>query len=172
MDGHDSLEAIPSIWLRRINATRARAILDRSPCADDRWADGYPTDGDLEAAGLALKAMATNPDTPFACYEIVDAAGVIVGGAGFHGLPSHDGVVEIGYGIAASVRNQGFARAAIGVLVAIASEHGARRVVARTDPSNTASVRALARNGFLVEKDDAQYVHHLLDLSLIEERST
>jgi RimJ/RimL family protein N-acetyltransferase len=152
---------LPTVTLRPIDATRARAIISGSPCVGDTWVPGYPTEGDIEAATLALRSDSDRRDAPFCCYELLDDAQRTIGGAGFHGRPQRDGTVEIGYGIAPSARHLGFAQAAIARLVAIAADHGATRVTARTAPQNVASQRALARVGFLVSRIDDAFSHHV-----------
>jgi RimJ/RimL family protein N-acetyltransferase len=158
--------ALPSVTLRPIDHAHARAIILGSPCAGDTWAAGYPTEGDVEAAGMALKVDPGSGGSPFCCYELLDAAERTIGGAGFHGPPADDGVVEIGYGIAPSTRRLGFARAAIVELVAIAAANGARRVTARTALGNLASQHALEHVGFVVDRIDGVFSHHVRDCAI------
>jgi RimJ/RimL family protein N-acetyltransferase len=156
-------DTLPSITLRRLDTRRAKAIIDREPCLGDHWVSGYPAEGDVEAAAMALRTLTVQGSSPFACYEVVDAVGRIVGGAGFHGPPRFDGVVEIGYGVAPSIRNRGFAKAAIRALVSIAIENGAKQIVARTDPENQPSRRALERMGFAFDHLDEDFAHLVFD---------
>jgi RimJ/RimL family protein N-acetyltransferase len=64
-------------------------------------------------------------------------------------VPDESGVVEVGYGVAASRQGEGIARRALGDLI-----HWARgradvnAVLAETSPENVASQRVLERNGF------------------------
>jgi RimJ/RimL family protein N-acetyltransferase len=109
------------------------------------------------------------PDTPVASPDILAmladlAAGVeesftpaswlIVDGDELVGLsslkaPPTDGVVEIGYGVAASRRCRGFATAAVADIVAWARACAdVDMVTAETLPDNLASHRVLIRNGF------------------------
>jgi RimJ/RimL family protein N-acetyltransferase len=155
--------SLPAISLRRVDAAGARAILAGVPRPEDRWASGYPAEGDREAASLALRSIGQLDGSPFCCYEIVVPGGLVVGGAGFHAPPDADGVVEIGYGVADSVRNRRYAQAAIHALVVIAAAGGATRVTARTDPENRPSRRALERCGFETVAIDHEYAHHALD---------
>lgn len=120
----------------------------------ERWADGFPTDGDREVAGRIADGTwtptsAARPWGPWA----VHAGAVLVGGAGFHGPPDADGCVEIGYGIAEELRGQGLATAAVSKVLVLAREHGARKVVAGTDPDNIASQRVLEHCGFVRDGD-------------------
>jgi RimJ/RimL family protein N-acetyltransferase len=61
--------------------------------------------------------------------------------------PPREGVVEIGYGIAASRRGRGHASAAVGLVLAIARSRG-WTLTAETSPTNPASAKVLERNGF------------------------
>jgi [ribosomal protein S5]-alanine N-acetyltransferase len=78
-----------------------------------------------------------------------DRAALVVGAGGYFGPPS-DGHVEIGYSIAEGFRGRGFATELVGALLARALlEPGVRRVTARTQSDNRASIRVLERCGFL-----------------------
>lgn len=82
-------------------------------------------------------------------HWMITAGGEIVGLIGIKRPPSASGEVEIGYGIAASRRCRGHAtRAVAAVLDAARRDPAIRLVTAATLPGNTASQRALARNGF------------------------
>ncbi len=132
--------------------TRADAdeVLGLAP-ASRPWADGYPTEGDVEVAGwLVSGAMApATAHDPFGLWLVVTDTGLVVGGVGFHGAPDEHGRAEIGYGIAASVRGQGIATAALAQLRALPALSGVTAFVAHTDPGNPASQRVLERNGFV-----------------------
>ncbi|MFM8943699.1 MAG: GNAT family N-acetyltransferase [Actinomycetota bacterium] len=107
-----------------------------------RWADDYPTEGDVVIAGMS------SAPPPWSHFQVRErASGLAVGGVGFHGVPA-DGVVEIGYGLAESARGNGYATEAVRALVDLAREHGATAVIAHTDAGNAASDRVLARVGF------------------------
>lgn len=72
-----------------------------------------------------------------------------VGTGGFFGPPDEDGVVEIGYAMAASFREQGLATEAVSGLLAWAFSHPeVKRVLAFTEPHLTASRRVLEKTGF------------------------
>jgi len=72
-----------------------------------------------------------------------------VGVGGFHGPPNADGVVEIGYAMQPSFREQGLATEAVEGLVNWAFSHDqVRKVCARTLPHLTASIRVLEKTGF------------------------
>jgi ribosomal-protein-alanine N-acetyltransferase len=73
----------------------------------------------------------------------------LVGWGGFKGPPAN-GVVELGYEIAASRRGRGLASAAARAMVAEAfADAGVDEVVAHTLPERNASNRVLEKAGFL-----------------------
>jgi len=72
----------------------------------------------------------------------------VVGHAGFHGPPDGGGMVEIGYAIVPEFRRRGYARAAVGQLLAYAAGHGARVVRASVSPENVASLALVRSYGF------------------------
>ena len=82
--------------------------------------------------------------------------GLAVGRAGFHGPPDADGMVEVGYSIDPRFRRQGYARAALRVLLArAAAEPDVRTFRATISPDNVAS-RDLALAHGLVEVGEQQ----------------
>lgn len=82
-------------------------------------------------------------------HWLVVAGGEVVGLIGYKHVPRPNGEVEIGYGIAPGRRRRGHATRAVGLLVRIAREDPAVRVVlADTAVDNLASQRALEKNGF------------------------
>ncbi len=111
-------------------------------------AKGYPTLGDLVMARLVvdgdLEAGEWGP------WQVRDrATGLLVGGVGFKGAPSDEGVVEIGYGLVEMARGRGLATEAVQALVQHARGRGASAVVAETDIGNEASIGVLLRCGFV-----------------------
>jgi RimJ/RimL family protein N-acetyltransferase len=76
--------------------------------------------------------------------------GTAVGRAGFHGPPDEAGMVEVGYAIDPAYRRQGYARAALAVLLArAASEPAVTTVRASVRPDNTGSRALVAEFGFV-----------------------
>ncbi|MEM0934344.1 MAG: GNAT family N-acetyltransferase [Pseudomonadota bacterium] len=76
------------------------------------------------------------------------AEGEVVGLCGFKRIPSPEGSVEIGYGVAPERRRRGYATEAVHLLIAEARDLGVHVVKAETETSNKASERVLERNQF------------------------
>ena len=115
------------------------------------WAAGGPYQGTRDACtALAGAAHAGVYHPDWGAYAIVRTEdGRALGGVGFHGPPS-DGVVEIGYDLADSVRGHGYATEAALALCGYALEQpGVELVVAHTEPANTASQAVVDRVGFV-----------------------
>lgn len=95
-----------------------------------------------------LDLMVANPDNADWAMQAVIDDGVIVGNAGFKGIPN-DGVVELGYRIVESRRRQGLAGAAVELLLGQARAHPkVASVIARISPNNNASIGVVTKAGF------------------------
>lgn len=117
--------------------------------AHQRWETGYPTDGDMLLASLGLLT-----GDGWGPWQVVERdTGRAIGGAGFKG-PPQGGSVEIGYGICAIRRRQGFAVEAVGALLEFAGAAGVLLVRAETEPGNLASQGVLEAAGFEVVAAD------------------
>jgi len=106
----------------------------------------------------ALRPLAEHPDVTTEGTFLVLRDGVVVGECGWYGPPDMTGEVEIGYGMAPSVRRQGVGTAAVGLLLAWVEARGATRVRAEVLPGNEASLRLLVRHGFVVQAQRAGHV--------------
>jgi RimJ/RimL family protein N-acetyltransferase len=108
------------------------------------WHRDYPRKDDRDAATMY------RPGDPWAPRHIVRGA-TALGSIGFFGPPEEagDGVLEaeVGYGLVEQARGWGFATEALQALLAETDAAGVR-VRASVEPSNTASVRVLAKCGF------------------------
>jgi RimJ/RimL family protein N-acetyltransferase len=108
------------------------------------WHRDYPRRDDRDAATMY------HPGDPWAPRHIVRGT-TALGSIGFFGPPeaAADGVpeAEVGYGLVEEARGWGFATEALKALLAEADVAGVR-VRASVEPSNTASVRVLAKCGF------------------------
>ena len=147
--------------LRPVDTEQARRIRDRAPTSSDRWAQGYPFEGDLAAIGGFLRATDQHGDQrPFGYYQITRRSDdLVVGGIGFKGPPDA-GMVEIGYGLIPAARGHGYAAEALVALMAIAEEHGVAELRADTTRDNVASQRTLARAGFEQVDADDELLHY------------
>jgi RimJ/RimL family protein N-acetyltransferase len=98
---------------------------------------------------LEHRAAGAAPEWCDVFWIVVD--GLVVGGCGFKG-PPQDGLVEIGYGVAASWRGRGVASAAVGALCqrafAISAPPPASAVLACIAPDNAASAGVVRKLGF------------------------
>ena len=114
------------------------------------------------APGLVLSETATvGRDVVFGANVVVHD-GVVIGDCGTHGAPEATGDVEIGYGLAAPYRGQGYgAEVVTGLTGWLRAQHAVGRVVAReVDAANLPSRRCLERAGFRLERDDGALVSY------------
>jgi RimJ/RimL family protein N-acetyltransferase len=129
----------------------ARTMLDGVADVDLAWEDGFPM---TPVPGIARKiASATGPLGPFSAYVIIRRSdGLAVGDAGFHGLPSATGEVEVGYALVPAARGAGLVHDAMQLLVAWAwTQPTVRVITARIDKDNEPSARVLQRLGFILD---------------------
>jgi RimJ/RimL family protein N-acetyltransferase len=88
-------------------------------------------------------------DSGGTAFLIVDDDGRIIGECGTKTPPDEDGMVEIGYGLAAPSRGRGLGTAAVGILIATISDRSdVRMISAEVHVGNDASWRVLERHGF------------------------
>jgi RimJ/RimL family protein N-acetyltransferase len=95
----------------------------------------------------ALRPLAEHPEDTGPGTFLVTDDGVVVGDCGWFGPPV-DGLVDIGYGVAASVRGRGVGRSAVRLLLDWVTAQGATQVRAEVLPGNEPSLRLLAGLGF------------------------
>lgn len=102
-----------------------------------------------EALPSARKSVATKPDDPWGPrFFLTEDPLELVGWGGFKGAP-REGVVELGYEIAASRRERGLATAAARAMVAEAfADPEVTSIIAHTLPERNASNRVLEKVGF------------------------
>jgi RimJ/RimL family protein N-acetyltransferase len=120
------------------------------------FAEGYPRQDDLDAAGMVGRGA---PEWSVR-HVIRRSDGLAVGTIGFFGPPD-DGQVEIGYGLVESARRQGLISDSVRVLLDAATAAGAD-VVAHTADDNTASRATLAKFGFTRQdatNDDGEHLY-------------
>ncbi|MDX3616737.1 GNAT family N-acetyltransferase [Streptomyces europaeiscabiei] len=135
--------------LHPMTVSEAERVVTGESVGDGRWAPGYPTDGDVSAAGRFLGTCAhTGDPQPFGNYEIRRRDdGRSIGGLGFHGPADENGVVTIGYGLIPSERGKGYASEALRGLLMFARAHGVTRVKGDADQDNVASQHVMMAAG-------------------------
>lgn len=105
-------------------------------------APGWPHDGTAPGLGFL--------DSGGSAFVVIDDEGRIAGDCGTKAAPTTDGMVEIGYGLAAPSRGHGLGGAAVTALIAWLAEQPQVRVVeAEVHVGNVASWRLLERLGFI-----------------------
>ena len=130
-----------------------------------RWADGYPTDGTLVAAGLVLAAEAEGePLGPWGVYQIVRRADdVVIGDCGFLGPPDHHGWVHSGLGLVDLDQHHDLAVDALRALVTWAkAQPGCSRVMADAAATNHAYIRVMEAAGLRHAGSDGSLVYYEL----------
>ncbi|HZG96563.1 MAG TPA: GNAT family N-acetyltransferase [Mycobacteriales bacterium] len=126
------------------------------------WAPDFPAPGDLEiAAMLRRSGLPQGADASFGSRLVIErATGLIVGGVGFLGPPTH-GRLEIGYGIVPSRQRRGYATEAVLAMVAFAFTFpGVTGVFADAEAENVASVGVLERIGMSYQFRDGALVRY------------
>jgi RimJ/RimL family protein N-acetyltransferase len=100
------------------------------------------------ATADALRPLAEHPDDTGEGTFLVLEDGLVVGDCGWLG-PPQEGVVDVSYGLAPSARGRGLGTATVQLLVGWVAARGAVQVRAEVRPGNAASLRLLARLGFV-----------------------
>jgi RimJ/RimL family protein N-acetyltransferase len=134
------------LLLEPMTAEMARAILagDLSvlTAAGLTAADGWPHED--TADGLAMAGKGGYPPG-----WLITAGGAVIGDIGTHGPVDEAGRVEIGYGLAAPSRGQGYGSEAVAAVTEwLLSQPGVREVRAHTLTDNAPSRRVLEKAGF------------------------
>ena len=127
-----------------ITPVEARAILGGH--RETSWHPDYPRKDDVDAAGMVRDGDAWGPRHIVRAFD-----GQVCGSIGFFGPPqdADDEVpeVEVGYGLVPDARGHGAATEALQGLLGHVDAAGIR-VRASVEPTNTPSVRVLAKCGF------------------------
>lgn len=149
-----SLSGLPNLIpgdrlrLREYTDEQVARLLDES-ARDPEYADDYPFDGSRGAATGYARRRPEDHAPGFGMYAVIrNADDRIIGDIGFHTAP-HDGSAEIGFGLAPSARGQGYGTEMVGLLTGWATRQPRlARLTARVLPTNAASLKVLAHNGF------------------------
>jgi GNAT superfamily N-acetyltransferase len=119
--------------------------------------EGWPHQGTLDGFRMAL-ARGHAPGW------LVTADGLTIGDCGVHGEPDEQGVVEIGFGLAAPYRGVGYGTELVIALSDwLLGQREVAQLCARAALDNWPSRRALERAGFRLESEDDQYARYLMD---------
>lgn len=118
---------------------------------------GWPHDDTLD--GLRMMVEHGGASDWFVTLD-----GVVIGDCGTHGGVDEAGDVEIGYGLAAPYRGNGYGTELVAALTGwLLGRPGVRRVVARhVLADNMPSRRALERTGFALERVGSGHVDYAL----------
>jgi RimJ/RimL family protein N-acetyltransferase len=144
--------------LEPVTAEAARAVLagDLSGLAASglKAADGWPHEDTADGLGMIVK-------TGQSLSWFIVADGAVIGDCGLHGPVDEAGNVEIGYGLAAPSRGQGYGSEAVAAITEwLLSRPEVRQLRACTLPDNVPSRRVLEKAGFTyagVEDGEAVY---------------
>lgn len=106
--------------------------------------------GRVEIWRYMLTLLEGRPDNAgWLMQAVVLGSDEVIGNAGCKGAPI-DSTTEIGYSIDPRYRRRGHASTAVDLLLQRASAHpDVERVIARIDPSNTASIGVVTKAGFV-----------------------
>ncbi|MFC1431728.1 GNAT family N-acetyltransferase [Streptacidiphilus sp. N1-3] len=142
--------------LRPMTVGEAEDMVAGATDGGDRWAPGYPTDGDLSAARRLLGTCASTGDPrPFGHYEIYRREdGQVIGSLSFHGPADENGSVTIGYGLVPSAQGKGYASEALRGLLLFARERGVTSVKGDADHDNIASQHVMLAVGMRPTGED------------------
>ena len=154
--------------LRPVTPAEARRIVSQTPGPDDRWADGFPREDDLDGLGALLGAGGGDADEapPFGSMLIIERASRnAIGSIGFFGPPDEDGQVTIGYGLVGQYRGRGLGTEALEALIAYCRTRSeVKTVLADTEAGNTASQRVLEKCGFTFIRANSELCFYQLAL--------
>lgn len=148
--------------LHPLTAAEAERLVAREPAEQERWAPGYPTEGDVKSAKDFLGHCADSGDPhPFGSYEIrLRADGLVIGGLGFHAPPDATRTVTVGYGLVPSARGKGYASESLRALLDLARARGAARVKGDADLGNIASQRVMEAAGMSCTGEDTRVKYY------------
>lgn len=135
------------------------ALMDRTKLAADvgaRIPDTWPNAELADVLPYFLEALDAEPVlADWIALAIERTEGVLVGSAGFIGLPGDEGTVEIGFAIEPAYQRRGYGRELVAAMIARAfRDSSVRGVNARCLPDNKASVRLLQSQGFTLAGTD------------------
>jgi RimJ/RimL family protein N-acetyltransferase len=146
-----------------LDLAAATAMLNGHRPAGARWADGYPTDGTLVAAGIVVTAeVEGDPLGPWRVYEVLRRSDdVAIGVCGFPAPPDHHGWVRVGWSFADVEDKIELATEAFAGMMAWAKAHpGVTRVTGDAASTNLDSIRVMEGAGMRRAGSDGQLVYY------------
>lgn len=129
-------------------------------------AAGYPDQETLETLPkIVANIEASNGPTGFESWVIIKKAKMkIIGDAGFKGIPNLAGEIDLGYGIIASERRNGYALEASEALVKWGfSQADVKKITAKCLITNEGSIKILEKLNFKRTNTDAQFHFFILE---------
>ena len=162
--------------LHPMTLAEATRIANGAADATNRWADGFPGEGDRDATRMIVKAaealaeahtpVGADTHVPFSSYRIdCRADRTAIGTIGFHGPPDRQGQVTIGYGLVPHSWGNGYATEAVFALIEVCRAHpDVRTLAADTTHSNVASQRVLVKTGFRLVRQDLELLYYEREL--------
>jgi RimJ/RimL family protein N-acetyltransferase len=146
---------VGDLLLRPVSRELAAAVMSRD-FSGVTVAEGWPHEDSLD--GLAMVAEGR------ALGWLVTLDGLVVGECGTHALSAGSGEVEIGYGLAAPYRGQGYGKAVVRAMSQwFAAQPTVTLVLAHTVPDNVPSRRSLESAGFRLDGEDDGECRYVLD---------
>ncbi|MDA8102786.1 MAG: GNAT family N-acetyltransferase [Nitrospiraceae bacterium] len=146
----------PNLTLLPFDAQTARAVVN-GDLSSLSPAEGWPHEDTVDGLSGAVKYG-------WPAGWMVMLEGKIIGDCGTHGPANSDGVIEIGYGLAAPFRGRGFGTELVGAASQwLLGQPDVRAVIATTLVANVASRRVLEKNAFVLSgfDDEGQAVYRL-----------
>jgi RimJ/RimL family protein N-acetyltransferase len=165
--------------LHRLTVAEAARLVAGAAGPGDLWADGFPGQGDRDAARMLVKAAKERAETgeptespalpgadPFTSYRIdCRADGKAIGTIGFHGPPDVKHQATIGYGLVPQCWGNGYATEALHALIEFCrARPDVRSLAADTNHDNAASQRVLIKSGFRLVNRDRELLYYELEL--------
>jgi RimJ/RimL family protein N-acetyltransferase len=146
------------LGLHQLEPGEARALLRGEAAPGRPWMAGYPMQGTLIAVEAFVRAIDKGADPgAYGVYQLVRASdGLVIGDIGFHGPPTPERSVTVGYGLAPGARGHGYATEALRAVVAWAlAQPEVAAVEADTTHANLPSQRVMERAGMrLYDRSD------------------
>ncbi|WP_328326387.1 MULTISPECIES: GNAT family N-acetyltransferase [unclassified Streptomyces] len=148
--------------LHPLTVDESERLVAGRPGEGDRWAPGYPMEGDVSAARRFLGARAQGGAAAHpGAYEIRRRGdGYAIGGVDFHGPPDEQGSLTIGYGLVPEAQGRGYASEAVRALLVSARERGFVRVRGDADHENAASHRVMTAAGMTMVGQDERVKYY------------